>query len=95
VWREDPPLVSWNRCEYLIWAVDSTTELDVVATRGEVFSFSDTRRALRRHFGVDTSSIVLRVLGQLVDAGTLNPSVLGDARSTYGPPTPNRTGAPS
>ncbi len=30
------------------------------------FGLSDTRRALRQHFGVDASSIVLRVLEQLV-----------------------------
>ena len=52
------------------------------------FGLSDTRRALRHHFDVDASSILLRVLEQLVDAGVLHASVLDIARSTYGPPTP-------
>ncbi|MDQ2792265.1 MAG: pyruvate dehydrogenase (acetyl-transferring), homodimeric type, partial [Actinomycetota bacterium] len=36
------------------------------------FGLSDTRQALRRHFGVDAPSIVLRVLEQLISRGELD-----------------------
>ena len=49
------------------------------------FGLSDTRRALRQHFGVDAPSIVLRVLEQLVNVGALDRSVLHEATKTYGP----------
>jgi len=47
------------------------------------FGRSDTRTALRRHFGIDTPSIILRVLQQLVDRGELNRRVLGEAIASY------------
>ena len=47
------------------------------------FGLSDTRAALRRHFGVDAPSIVMRVLKQLVDSGELDGSVLSKATETY------------
>ena len=47
------------------------------------FGLSDTRPTLRRHFRVDAPSIVLRVLGQLVNTGDLDGSVLSKAIQTY------------
>ena len=47
------------------------------------FGLSDTRAALRRHFGVDAPSIVMRVLKQLVNSGELDGSVLSKATETY------------
>ena len=47
------------------------------------FGLSDTRPTLRRHFRVDAPSIVLRVLGQLVNTGNLDGSVLSKAIETY------------
>jgi pyruvate dehydrogenase E1 component len=49
------------------------------------FGLSDTRRALRQHFRVDASSIILRVLEQLVKGGALDRSVLSEAHRTYRP----------
>ena len=49
------------------------------------FGLSDTRQGLRRHFGVDVPSIVLRVLEQLVNIGTLGEHVLREASQTYRP----------
>jgi pyruvate dehydrogenase E1 component len=53
------------------------------------FGRSDTRPALRRHFGVDASSIVLRALQQMVDLGQRDRSELRHAMTTYqlGPTT--------
>ncbi|TCN32912.1 pyruvate dehydrogenase E1 component [Kribbella orskensis] len=47
------------------------------------FGRSDTRAALRRHFGVDPPSIALRVLQQLAGCGELDSSVPGAAQRTY------------
>ena len=47
------------------------------------FGLSDTRAALRRHFRVDATSIVLRVLDQLVGTGEMAASVLRKAIATY------------
>jgi pyruvate dehydrogenase E1 component len=47
------------------------------------FGHSDTRAALRRHFGVDSQSIVVRTLQQLADCGELDQSVPRSARRTY------------
>jgi pyruvate dehydrogenase E1 component len=47
------------------------------------FGHSDTRAALRRHFGVDAQSIVVRTLQQLADCGELDESVPRLARRTY------------
>jgi pyruvate dehydrogenase E1 component len=49
------------------------------------FGLSDTRTALRQHFSVDASSIVLRALEQLVTSGALDRSVLSEAHNTYRP----------
>jgi pyruvate dehydrogenase E1 component len=49
------------------------------------FGLSDTRRALRHHFGVDASSIVLRVIEQLVHSGALDRSAQREATQIYGP----------
>ncbi|TCC07195.1 pyruvate dehydrogenase (acetyl-transferring), homodimeric type [Kribbella soli] len=47
------------------------------------FGHSDTRAALRRHFGIDAQSIVVRTLQQLAECGELDDSVPRLARSTY------------
>jgi pyruvate dehydrogenase E1 component len=47
------------------------------------FGRSDTRPTLRRHFGIDAPSIVLRALEQLVDHGERDGSVLNQAIATY------------
>jgi pyruvate dehydrogenase E1 component len=47
------------------------------------FGHSDTRAALRRHFGVDTQSIVVRTLQQLAECGELYESFPRLARITY------------
>ncbi|WP_246051114.1 pyruvate dehydrogenase (acetyl-transferring), homodimeric type [Nocardioides guangzhouensis] len=49
------------------------------------FGLSDTRGALRQHFGVDASAIVLRVLEQLVTGDALDGSALSQAQRTYRP----------
>jgi pyruvate dehydrogenase E1 component len=38
---------------------------------------------LRRHFGIDAQSIVMRTLQQLADCGELDESVPQSARTTY------------
>jgi pyruvate dehydrogenase E1 component len=47
------------------------------------FGRSDTRPALREHFGVDAPSIVLRALQQMVGLGECDRSVLRHAMTTY------------
>lgn len=47
------------------------------------FGHSDTRAALRRHFGIDAQSIVVRTLQQLADCGELDESVPRSATMTY------------
>ena len=60
---------------------------------------SATREALRRHFGVDAPSIVLRVLEQLISRGELDGSVRAKAIKAYQldavgvTPTGNREGS--
>lgn len=49
----------------------------VLGTDG--FGLSDTREALRRHFEVDAAHVMLAVLGALVRAGTLDPSMVAKA----------------
>jgi pyruvate dehydrogenase E1 component len=43
------------------------------------YGLSDTRAALRRHFEVDTSHIVVTVLAQLARAGAIDARVVSDA----------------
>jgi pyruvate dehydrogenase E1 component len=47
------------------------------------FGHSDTRPALRRHFGIDPPSIVIRALEHLVDRGERDRSVLSRAINAY------------
>ena len=47
------------------------------------FGHSDTRAALRRHFGIDGPSIVLRVLEQLIARDELDGSVRDAAVAAY------------
>ena len=57
------------------------------------FGLSDTRRALRQHFGVDAPSIVLRVLEQLVHSGALDRSALNRAHQLNRRAHPETSGA--
>jgi pyruvate dehydrogenase E1 component len=50
---------------------------------GDGFGFSDTRAATRRHFAIDTESIVVRVLEQLAKRGEVDRSVVIDAFQRY------------
>jgi pyruvate dehydrogenase E1 component len=47
------------------------------------FGLSDTRAALRRHFGVDAPSIALRVLQRLAHQRLLDPALARDAARRY------------
>jgi pyruvate dehydrogenase E1 component len=47
------------------------------------FGCSDTRFALRRHFGVDAESVVAAVLGELAATGDVKPEVVGEAVRRY------------
>jgi pyruvate dehydrogenase E1 component len=48
------------------------------------FGLSDTRAALRHHFGVDAPSIALRVLQHLARQGLLDPAMAREAARRYG-----------
>ena len=50
---------------------------------GDGFGFSDTRAAARRHFLIDTQSIVVRVLQQLARSGQISQDVVAEAFSRY------------
>ena len=54
------------------------------------FGLSDTRSALRHHFGVDAKSVVHRVLHQLTVRGEVAESTLTKAAATYGRHIPTR-----
>ncbi len=47
------------------------------------FGRSDTRAALRRYFGVDAQSIVVRTLGELAKRGEIKPEVVQEALDRY------------
>ena len=47
------------------------------------FGLSDTREALRRHFGVDTASIVVAALGQLARIGEIDRALVEQAISDF------------
>jgi pyruvate dehydrogenase E1 component len=48
------------------------------------FGRSDTRTALRRHFGIDPQSIAVTVLGELVEMDEIKREVVGEAVDRYG-----------
>jgi len=52
---------------------------------------SDTREALRRHFEIDAAHVVVAVLAELANAGSLDRKVVSDAIARYGidPETPS------
>ena len=56
---------------------------DFATLGGDGFGFSDTRAAARRHFAIDTESIVVRVLEQLAKRGEIDRSVVIDAFQRY------------
>jgi pyruvate dehydrogenase E1 component len=47
------------------------------------FGFADTRPAARRFFQIDAHSVVVQALQALADAGTIDPSVVEKAFTTY------------
>jgi pyruvate dehydrogenase E1 component len=47
------------------------------------FGLSDTRSALRRHFGVDAESVVVQVLARLAAAGDVKPDTVSEAAARY------------
>ena len=56
---------------------------DFATLGGDGFGFSDTRAAARRHFAIDTQSIVVRVLEQLAKRGEIDRSVVVEAFNRY------------
>jgi pyruvate dehydrogenase E1 component len=56
---------------------------DFATLGGDGFGFSDTRAAARRHFAIDTQSIVVRVLQQLAQRGEVDRSVVIEAFQRY------------
>ncbi|HWB72761.1 MAG TPA: pyruvate dehydrogenase (acetyl-transferring), homodimeric type [Egibacteraceae bacterium] len=48
------------------------------------FGLSDTRPALRRHFGIDAESIAVAVLAELAEAGDIKREAVADAIQRYG-----------
>ncbi|MFD9523086.1 pyruvate dehydrogenase (acetyl-transferring), homodimeric type [Streptomyces sp. NPDC059979] len=48
------------------------------------FGLSDTREAVRRHFGVDPHSIVIAALAALADSGRITSRTVREARERYG-----------
>ncbi len=57
-------------------------QLTVLGTDG--YGRSDTRAALRRHFGTDAAHVVVAVLKGLVDADLAKPEEVADAIAAYG-----------
>jgi pyruvate dehydrogenase E1 component len=47
------------------------------------FGCSDTRFALRRHFGVDAESVVVATLGELASTGAVRPELVAEAVRRY------------
>ena len=45
---------------------------------------SDTREALRRHFEIDAAHVVVTVLAELANAGSIERKVVADAMARYG-----------
>jgi pyruvate dehydrogenase E1 component len=56
---------------------------DFATLGGDGFGFSDTRAAARRHFAIDTESIVVRVLQQLAQRGEVDRTVVIEAFQRY------------
>jgi pyruvate dehydrogenase E1 component len=56
---------------------------DFATLGGDGFGFSDTRAAARRHFAIDTQSIVVRVLQQLAQRGEVDRTVVIEAFQRY------------
>ena len=56
---------------------------DFATLGGDGFGFSDTRAAARRHFAIDTESIVVRVLQQLAQRGEVDRTVVIEAFERY------------
>jgi pyruvate dehydrogenase E1 component len=56
---------------------------DFATLGGDGFGFSDTRAAARRHFAIDTQSIVVRVLQQLAQRGEVDRAVVIEAFQRY------------
>ncbi|GGP66448.1 pyruvate dehydrogenase E1 component [Streptomyces variabilis] len=59
-------------------------EQDYASLGTDGFGLSDTREAVRRHFGVDPASIAVAALDQLARTGAVPPETVARARARYG-----------
>ncbi|NEC50062.1 pyruvate dehydrogenase (acetyl-transferring), homodimeric type, partial [Actinospica acidiphila] len=59
-------------------------EQDYASLGTDGFGLSDTREAVRRHFGVDPASIAVAALDRLARTGAVPPESVGEARARYG-----------
>ncbi|MFE7985213.1 pyruvate dehydrogenase (acetyl-transferring), homodimeric type [Streptomyces cellulosae] len=59
-------------------------EQDYASLGTDGFGLSDTREAVRRHFGVDPASIAVAALDQLARTGAVPPETAARARARYG-----------
>jgi pyruvate dehydrogenase E1 component len=59
-------------------------EQDYASLGTDGFGLSDTREAVRRHFGVDPASIAVAALDRLARTGAVPPETVAEARARYG-----------
>ncbi|MFC8419305.1 pyruvate dehydrogenase (acetyl-transferring), homodimeric type [Streptomyces sp. NPDC057236] len=64
--------------------ISQWVEQDYYSLGTDGFGLSDTREAVRRHFGVDAESIVVTALDRLALAGRVPPEAVARARTRYG-----------
>ncbi|KEG44006.1 hypothetical protein DJ64_33065 [Streptomyces griseorubens] len=59
-------------------------EQDYASLGTDGFGLSDTREAVRRHFGVDPASIAVAALDRPARTGAVPPEAVAEARARYG-----------
>ncbi|MEU6578696.1 pyruvate dehydrogenase (acetyl-transferring), homodimeric type [Streptomyces sp. NPDC046805] len=64
--------------------ISQWVEQDYSSLGTDGFGLSDTREAVRRHFGVDAQSIVVAALARLAHRGEVKPQTVQQARERYG-----------
>ncbi|MDT6983109.1 pyruvate dehydrogenase (acetyl-transferring), homodimeric type [Streptomyces lusitanus] len=64
--------------------ISQWVEQDWASLGTDGFGLSDTREAVRRHFGVDPGSIAVAALDQLARTGAVPPETVARARARYG-----------
>jgi pyruvate dehydrogenase E1 component len=64
--------------------ISQWVEQDWASLGTDGFGLSDTREAVRRHFGVDPGSIAVAALDQLARAGAVPAETVAKARARYG-----------